>query len=67
MNILFEVIIQKVYGTHFPMCNILTAVAPHLAHKLRPLSDMLAISHSILGQETNPPPSPYSTADHIKV
>ena len=51
------------------MCNILTAVAPPLAHKLRPLCDMLAISHSILGQETIPPPSPapYSTADRIKV
>ena len=67
MGILFEVIIQKVYGAHFPMCNILTAFAPSLSHKLRPLSDMLTISHSILGQEAIPPPSPYPTDDHIKL
>ena len=34
------------------------AVAPPLAHKLRHLSDMLEISHSVLGQETILPLSP---------
>jgi hypothetical protein len=43
------------------MCSILMAVTPPLAHKLRRLSDMLAISHSILCQETIPPPPPAPT------